>query len=461
MKEISKKFFNKNKNFFYAFFYIFFPLYSVFFMVFSVITYEENEFNIINLSNYTYIEYITKTTNTRNEIFGNFKQKEVYCSCYGLNNIQKNITEISLCSSFNCSKIMINENKYTNHSLTKWKKKSFYLNYTKYYYYQGINPLTKECDIKNEFFSCGFLEDIQFDFCVKNIEDCPLLPFNNNIKNFAINSLFGKHSKIFLEIKPNFEKLGDKINFLINSINNETKEEDNIIIYDYYSIENFFEDNKINVGNYFDKGELSGTNISIFLQKCEIMNNYNKNIGQNELKNNFYSLKFHKITSFSFYLFFFYHFLAFFATFSLMPPFCFDKQWEINDAYRCYNVNNQDKYMYKIYLHFFIFKSIIGFICQLHIIISYYTYFSFLSKAKKYIYEKEKFRKFIIVGIIYFLIMNIEIVSNYIICFCLLYNKSKSNNNTGNNIENNNNESQNHIRNDSSNNIINNEVLIK
>ena len=44
----------------------------------------------------------------------------------------------------------------------------------KYYLYQGINPITKKCYEEKGFYSCGFFEDIQLDFCVKNTDNCPL-----------------------------------------------------------------------------------------------------------------------------------------------------------------------------------------------------------------------------------------------------------------------------------------------
>ena len=158
------------------------------------------KFNIINFANYSYFEYIINKTDSNNESYGFFNQKKTYCTCYNKNNKLKNISIISICHEFNCSKIKIDETKIVSHNLTKWKKNTISFNSAKYYYFQGINPITKKCDFKHGFYSCGFFENIQSEFCVKNLDNCPLIypPIKNN--NFSIDSIMDKSSDIVLKL---------------------------------------------------------------------------------------------------------------------------------------------------------------------------------------------------------------------------------------------------------------------
>ena len=67
----------------------------------------------------------------------------------------------------------------------------------KYYLYQGINPITKKCNEEKGFYSCGFFEDIQVDFCVKNADNCPLKLSNK----LTLDTIWERKFKNFIKYK--------------------------------------------------------------------------------------------------------------------------------------------------------------------------------------------------------------------------------------------------------------------
>ena len=267
----------------------------VLFFIFPFIPNTSKEFYILNLSNYSYFEYKIKKTDSKKESYGIFNLKKSFCTCYDKNNQQKNITLLSLCNLFNCSKIQIDKINTIPYNLTKWKNKNIYLDSNKYYLFQGINPKTKKCDEEKGFYSCGFFEDIQLDFCVKNADNCPLKLSNK----LTLDTILGENSKFILNITVN-EKLREYFN---NSFTNEIQKSEKVennIYFDSYSLSKFFIENEISkITNYICEQELEKINIELFFQKetSEIYNN--KNIEQNILYNNFYKEKIFTITDFT------------------------------------------------------------------------------------------------------------------------------------------------------------------
>ena len=166
---------------------------ALFYLIFIKLDpYNSFKFNNIYLSNYTYFEYIINKTDSIKESFGIFNQKKAYCTCFDKNNNLVNITTLNECNIFNCSEIIIDEKEVISHNLSIWKNNFISLNSNKYYYYQGINPETNECDYNNSYISCGFNEDIQSDFCVKNIDNCPLIYPTLKNKTIKMDSIYMK-----------------------------------------------------------------------------------------------------------------------------------------------------------------------------------------------------------------------------------------------------------------------------
>ena len=216
MSKFIQNCFNQNSKDFLSIIFVILSIYrTITLCIFPFIPNISQQFNILNLSNYSYFEYKINKTDSKMETYGIFNLKKIYCACYDKNNQQKNITLLSLCNLFNCSKMQIDKINTTPYNLTKWKNKNISLVSNKYYFYQGINPITKKCDEKKGFYSCGLLEDIQSDFCVKNIDNCPLT-FS---KKLSLDTVLGEHSKILLNLTVD-EKLREYFN---NSFTNEIK----------------------------------------------------------------------------------------------------------------------------------------------------------------------------------------------------------------------------------------------
>lgn len=183
-------------------------------------------------------------------------------------------------------KNQIDETKINSHNLTKWKNNKISFNSAKYYYFQGINPITKKYELKHGFYSCGFFESIQSEFCVKDLDNCPLIypPIKTN--NFSIDSIMDKSSDIVLKLSV-VEKYQ---NFLIiNEIN--LKNIENYIYFDSYILSKLLEENDINSIDHINKEDLDKINIELFFKKNNARNLFNKNISQNILDKNFYSLE--------------------------------------------------------------------------------------------------------------------------------------------------------------------------
>ena len=167
------------------------------------------------------------------------------------------------------------------------ENKNISLDSNKYYFYQGINPITNKCDKEKGFYSWGFFEDIQIDFCVKNTDNCPIILS----KKLSLDTILGENSKILLNLTVD-EKLREYFN---NSFTNEIKKNakvENIIYYDSYSLSKFFIENEISkITNFISEQELEKINIESFFQKETPKIYYNKSIEQNILYNNFYKEK--------------------------------------------------------------------------------------------------------------------------------------------------------------------------
>ena len=108
------------------------------FFIFPFIPNSSKEFDILNLSNYSYFEYKINKNDSKKKSYGIFNLKKSFCTCYDKNNQQKNITLLSLCNLFNCSKIQIDKINTIPYNLSKWKNKNIFLDSYKYYLFRVL-----------------------------------------------------------------------------------------------------------------------------------------------------------------------------------------------------------------------------------------------------------------------------------------------------------------------------------
>lgn len=256
IKNDKKKCFNKDKLFFFiniSLFSIFIAFYisSVFLFYLTGVFYLSNfNYTIIDNANYSYIEYISDfifiSENKEQEILDMNKSlcnktyyykkltlfnynDNIFCECTNKNDttISK---DINLCYFMDC-KFKKNINKTKNYSIYKWNNNLIYINISRYYINQGINPKTKKCDIQLGYISCGFHENINLVICIRNNSmKCPFkakngknILFNNidilfdinNINDYILNNNISLLD-IFTDIKIKNKKDTNNYTFLFN-----------------------------------------------------------------------------------------------------------------------------------------------------------------------------------------------------------------------------------------------------
>ena len=115
-----------------------------------------------------------------------FNNYDLFCFCKNSTNLS--MFDLNLCfSSKQCdSNIQIIPENYKVNYLSIWNKKKLYDNKQKYNFFQGINNYTKKCDNNFNYKKCGFLIDLQIDFCIKENEMCP---FKDTGTNFYLTNL--------------------------------------------------------------------------------------------------------------------------------------------------------------------------------------------------------------------------------------------------------------------------------
>lgn len=114
-----------------------------------------------------------------------YKEYELFCYCNNLTNYR--IYDKKLClTSDHCdpSFHLLKEN-YNLKFFSIWNKKRIYDNKQIYNFFQGINS-KGVCDNNYKYKKCGFLLDLNIDFCVKENDECP---FNDNETNFYLYNL--------------------------------------------------------------------------------------------------------------------------------------------------------------------------------------------------------------------------------------------------------------------------------
>ena len=177
----------------------------------------DKEIYIFNQSNdKRYIEYYSKITLSSNqENIPNLKfAYNIYEPfCYCKNNTKYRVYDKNLClTSKECdSNFQISPKYYKVEYFSNWNNKQIYTSKQKYIFFQGINNLTGGCDKNFNYKKCGFLLDINSDFCIKDNEICPYEDTN--------------------------------ITFYLKNLTNSIHilyENENIIINDKYKINNFF-----------------------------------------------------------------------------------------------------------------------------------------------------------------------------------------------------------------------------
>ena len=178
---------------------------------------KDKEIYIFNQSNDTrYIEYYSKITissNQENNLYLKFAYNAYEPFCYCKNNTKYRIYNMNLClTSKECdSNFQISPKYYKVEYFSNWKNKQVYTSKQKYIFFQGINNLKGGCDKNFNYKKCGFLLDINSDFCIKDNEICPFEDTN--------------------------------ITFYLKNLTNSVHilyENENVIINDKYKINNFF-----------------------------------------------------------------------------------------------------------------------------------------------------------------------------------------------------------------------------
>ena len=114
-----------------------------------------------------------------------YKEYELFCYCNNITNYR--IYDKKLClTSDHCdpSFHLLKEN-YQIKFFSIWNKKIIYDNKKIYNFFQGINS-KGVCDSIYKYKKCGFLLDLNTDFCVKKSDKCP---FNDTETNFYLYNL--------------------------------------------------------------------------------------------------------------------------------------------------------------------------------------------------------------------------------------------------------------------------------
>ena len=232
----------------------FYILYSVSFILYLIYGYKFIDFKgsimILDNVNFSYIEYISNIklisdesekaetplneTKTKTKLLLGFYKKGLYCQCYNNQSKSLIIKDTNICDFFGCG-LKFDKSNNMNYSIYKWKNNSLYVEVSKYYFHQGINPKTKKCDEKLGFMSCGYYDDINGEICTKReLMNCP---YNNIIFN-ELNLFLSLNNKDNIKINENISLL-DIMPYAKMNLNNESK-----ILFNH-SLEEFLKENDI------------------------------------------------------------------------------------------------------------------------------------------------------------------------------------------------------------------------
>ena len=230
----------------------FYILYSVLFILYLIYGFKFIDFKgnitILDNVNFSYIEYIsnikllsndseqeeTPLNETKIKMPLGIYKKGLYCHCYNNQSKSLIIKDTNICAFFGCG-LKFDKSNNMNYSIYKWKNNSFYVEISKYYFHQGINPKTKKCDEKLGFISCGFYDDINTEICAKReLMNCP---YNNIIFN-DLNLYLSLNNKDNIKINENISLL-DILPYAKMKLNNRSK-----ILFNH-SLEEFLKENDI------------------------------------------------------------------------------------------------------------------------------------------------------------------------------------------------------------------------
>lgn len=237
---------------------------------------------ILDNINFSYIEYISDIsfispgkeeeyknyTNTeKSKLLLGIYKKGIFCECY--NNQTKSIIikDINICNFFGCDLKFDKSNEFNN-SIYKWKNNSIYIEKSKYYFYQGINPLTNKCDDKLGFISCGFYDIISSEICVKKeLNNCP---YNNIIFN-ELNLYISLLNKNNINITTNIS-LKDIIPYIKSKP--KSNKDNNISLFNQ-SLKEFLKENDIYSNYLYDNDKIE------IIPSYNNITKYNKTISNN------------------------------------------------------------------------------------------------------------------------------------------------------------------------------------
>ena len=196
------------------------------------ITHETKEKRYIEY--YPNISFVSKEEKIKSKKFS-YKEYEFFCYCK--NNTNYRVYNKSIClSSKECDphfKFLIDNYKFKY--LYIWNKQKIIINNKQTYnFLQGINNSTGKCDINYKYKKCGYLIDLNSDFCVKENEICPFNDINTKfyLKNLTSDILFlYKGNKIKIDNNYEIEDfLPDfHINNNINNYNSEVIDSTNLL----------------------------------------------------------------------------------------------------------------------------------------------------------------------------------------------------------------------------------------
>ena len=118
-----------------------------------------------------YIEYYSKVVLSKGEENKqkgfSFKNYEFFCHC-------KNNTNIRIYDKYKCltskecnPNFQVNKDNYELIKISNWNRKKINYYKQKYIFFQGIKSSTGECDNLLKYKKCGFLVDLNTNFCIK------------------------------------------------------------------------------------------------------------------------------------------------------------------------------------------------------------------------------------------------------------------------------------------------------
>ena len=273
--------------------------------------YSEKLYYIKGRVNGTYFNYINKINLSENKVISEnsseylywdisnndltFKMFEPYCL---IKDIEKNITEriddpkfctnTKIIDKKNIEK-KLDENHFRIFPLKNWKQNNFFITTKRYYFYQGVDSKGK-CDKNIGFKSCGYLKEINCQFCVKIDQECPLKYKNMNDSNLDLNS-FITHVDIFFSAKNLFLPEYNYYDNIYRNKDNIRHDMNNIEIIDKYNLYDFFKDNNI-LKSFYGMNNIDELKlIDVFLIKNNSLKiESEENIEKKYILNNFFSL---------------------------------------------------------------------------------------------------------------------------------------------------------------------------